>query len=106
MAASDGDSVEAIASALALPNLGDQRVEAHAVDVSTDASGNGSSTVSWSESFADGTVFAFVTLQTANGDVAVTSAGSSQCTVQVSGHSTTSGTVTANVLAIGTDRDT
>lgn len=105
MASSDGDSADVIDSALgAIWNTADARLEVHTVDVSTGTSGDGSSTVTYDTSFADGTVFAFATLQDANGDVAVTSAGSSQATVQVSGHSTTSGTVTANLLVVGTDR--
>jgi len=103
MVASDGDSAEVVRSTLGIPQLDDHRVEAHATDVSTDANGDGTATVSWDTSFSDGTVFAVATLQDRSGDVAVSSAGADQCTVAVDGHSTTDGTVTVTVLVVGPD---
>lgn len=107
MASSDGDSASVIVSTLAESNLGDHRLETHTTDVSTDSNGDGSTTVSWDESFKNGTVFAFATLQSDEGDnvaLAVTSTGADQCTVTVGSAATTSGTVTVNVLAVGKDR--
>jgi hypothetical protein len=74
-------------------------VEFETVDVSTDASGNGSTTVSWSREFRDSDVAVFVSGQD-TGDFYPSSAGSSQATVQVSG-ATADATVTVHVLAVG-----
>lgn len=104
MVASDGDSAEVVRSTLGIPQLDDHRVEAHAVDVSTDTNGDGTATVTWDNAFANGTVFPVATMQGSDtGDVTIQSAGSSQCTVEVSASGTTSSTVTVTVLVVGPD---
>jgi len=75
-------------------------IDAYETDISTDTSGNGSSTVSWAEDFANGSPKVIVTGDD-DGDFYVSARGSSQCTVNVSGSSTTSGSVTAYIVAIG-----
>lgn len=106
MAATDGDSRQLLASSLGLPNVGDVRAEVHTADVSTDSNGDGTATVSWDTEFGDGEVYVILTAQSDEGAsfaLSVTSSGSSQCTITVSGASTVNGTVTVNVLAIGRD---
>lgn len=102
MAATDGDSANVVDSALGnIWNASDSRVELHAADISTGTGGAGSTTVNWNESFADSEVYAFATAQS-DATAFVSSAGSSQATVEVSG-GPASTTVTVNVLAAGTD---
>ncbi len=91
---------DAINSAAGLPNL-DQRAEVHTASVSTDSNGDGSTTVSWDRAF-EGGVRVFLTAD-ADGDLWVSSKGTSQATVQVGGSSTTAGTVTVEVVAYGDD---
>ena len=91
---------DAINSAQAIPNL-DKRAEVHTADLSTDANGDGSTTVSWDEAFSGG-VFVLVSGD-ADGDFFASATGNSQATVEVAGSSTTGGTVTATVVAFGDD---
>jgi hypothetical protein len=102
MAATDGDSRNVINSALAnVWNDGDVRLEVHNTDI-TVSSNSGSTTVSWNESFADGEVYVFVTGDE-SGDFSSSSSGSSQATINADNTATASGTVNANVLAVGVD---
>jgi len=87
-----------VESGRASPLLGGG-AEVHEADISTDGSGNGSTTVSWEDSFDDSNVVVLVT-GTESGTWFVSSAGASQATVEVEG-ATADGTVTAYVLAAG-----
>jgi len=91
---------DAINSSRGIPNL-DKRAEVHTADLSTDANGDGSTTVSWDEAFSGG-VFVLVSGD-ADGDFFASASGTSQATVEVAGSSTTGGTVTATVVAFGDD---
>ncbi|AGM11205.1 hypothetical protein M197_gp40 [Haloarcula hispanica tailed virus 2] len=103
MASTDGDTRNVVHSALsAIWNDGDVRVEVHTVDVSTGTGGAGTANVSHNEEFADGEVYAFATPQSSGVTVAVTSAGATQSTVDVTGGAA-SGTETVNLLVIGPD---
>lgn len=91
---------DAINSTRGLPNV-DKRAEVHTVDVSTDASGDGSATVSWDTAFRGG-VFVLVSAD-ADGDAYASASGTSQATVNIAGSSTTSGTVTLTAVVFGDD---
>jgi len=91
---------DAINSSRGVPNL-DQRAEVHTATVSTDASGNGSTTVSWDEEFR-GNVRVFVEPGEACA-TGVTASGNTQATVAVSG-ATADSSVDVEVLAFGDDR--
>lgn len=101
MAAGDGDSRNVVDTSHAQPwNRDDVRVESHAVAVSTDGSGDGSATVTWNERFDSGEVYVQVTAGS-DGDCYVPSSGETQATVSIAGSSTTGGSVTVFVLAVG-----
>lgn len=74
-------------------------VERDLIQVSTNASGEGSSVVQWSESFRE-TEIAVFTQIAESGSAYPSSAGSSQATIQVEGASTEA-TVDVFVLAVG-----
>lgn len=99
MAATDGDSQEVVDSGNAIPNLGEVRVEVHAVDISV-SSNSGSTSLDWDEDFGGGEVYVQVSGDEA-GDFFASSAGSSQATVEAASTATADGTVTAFVLAVG-----
>lgn len=101
MAATNGDAQEIVRSVLASPNLGDMRVEVHAVDISTGTGGAGSATVSYEEGFAGSEVYPLITGDE-GGDWFVSSAGASQATAEVE-NATASSTVTAYLLVVGKD---
>ena len=69
---------DAINSSRGIPNL-DKRAEVHTADLSTDANGDGSTTVSWDEAFSGG-VFVLVSGD-ADGDFFASATGTSQATV-------------------------
>jgi hypothetical protein len=103
MASTDGDSRNVIHTALAqLWNDGDVRLEAHTADVSLDGSGAGTATVSHNESFGTDEVYALATGTGSGEVVAVTAAGASQSTVDVTSGAS-DGTATVNVLVVGPD---
>jgi len=89
---------EIIASGRASPNLGPYRAERHVVSVSTDTSGAGSTTQSWDGEFS-GNVEAVATAK-ADANAFISSIGTSQATVEVSG-GPASTTVDVVVLATG-----
>jgi hypothetical protein len=72
-------------------------IDVYETTVSTDGSGNGSTTVSWSEDF-DSTPTLLVS--SASGEAGWSAVGTSQATVDVSGGDTSTD-VTVSVMAIG-----
>jgi len=90
---------DAVNSAAGAPNL-NQRAEVHTASVSTDANGDGSTTVSWDREF-EGNVRVFVEPDEVC-TTAVTSKGNSQATVAVGG-ATADSSVSVEVVAFGDD---
>lgn len=79
-----------------------QNLQAVEVDVSTDASGNGTAQVSYPEPVRNSDPIVLPVAYGDDGDVFVNARGSTQATVEVAGSSNTGGTV--SVLAFVYDR--
>jgi hypothetical protein len=95
-------AVTLLKSTRTLIPFADYTIEVHSAEITTDANGDGSTVVNWEQGFGGGDVFPFVS-GAADGFWYTSSAGATQATVEVSGSSTTGGSVDAWVLAIGPD---
>jgi hypothetical protein len=76
-------------------------IERAAVDVSTDANGDGSETVFFNGTFDSSGYQVFLFAPNSDENLTVTSINSGNCEISVNGSSTTNGTVRVNVLAVG-----